>query len=423
MLLTYSHKFKNYIQEEVHIAPLVVFRVLFGLVMLASAIRFYLKGWIETLYIQPSFHFNYYGFEWVEALGSTGMYLLFGTFALSSLCMALGFLYRISSLLFFTSFTYIELIDKTTYLNHYYFISLVALLLIFVPAHQYFSIDTLLFPSIKNTHVPRWTISIFKLQLAIVYVYAGIAKIHKEWLFDAMPLKIWLPAHSNLPLIGWLFRISWIPYVFAWIGMIYDLVIPFALRFNKTRLLAYLAVVVFHMLNTIMFNIGMFSYIMILATLIFFPSRFHINIINWFQKVFNQQKNILNEIKTQYTPKFHNLLLVILGVFFIVQLTLPFRYLLYPNPSQLFWTEEGFRFSWRVMLIEKMGYLVIKVTNADTGHTFEIDNREYLTTFQEKMTSTQPDMVLQYAHILAEEMKKQGIKNPIIKAQCYVTLN
>ncbi len=235
MLTSIIHKAKEHCQTHVHIAPLVSFRILFGLIMLVSIIRFYLKGWIESIYIQPELHFKYYGFEWIKDFDATGMYLLFGTMAISCLFVALGFLYRLSSITFFLTFTYIELIDKTTYLNHYYFVSIMGFLLIFLPAHRYFSLDIFFKITEKFTHVPQWTISSIKLQLGIVYVFAGIAKIHPEWLLDAMPLKIWLPANSHLPLIGWLFKYVWIHYAFSWMGMFYDLTIPFVLLNKKWR--------------------------------------------------------------------------------------------------------------------------------------------------------------------------------------------
>jgi hypothetical protein len=47
----------------------------------------------------------------------------------------------------------------------------------------------------------------------------------------------------------------------------------------------------------------------------------------------------------------------------------------------------------------------------------------YLTPNQEKMMATQPDMILQYAHFLKEKYKEQGIKDPEIRTECYVTLN
>ena len=108
--------------------------------MLFSIIRFWAKGWIEKLYIDPVFHFKYYGFEWVTDLGSN-IYLLFIICGLSSFFLILGLYYRAAIIIFFLSFTYIELIDKTTYLNHYYFVSVLSFLMCWLPAANYFSID------------------------------------------------------------------------------------------------------------------------------------------------------------------------------------------------------------------------------------------------------------------------------------------
>ena len=113
---------KSYLFQNVNPAPLAVFRVCFGFMMFFGIIRFWVKGWIETLYIEPLFHFSYFGFSWIEDWGGH-TYILFIICALSALLVMLGFFYRIAIIFFFISFTYIELIDKTTYLNHYYFIS------------------------------------------------------------------------------------------------------------------------------------------------------------------------------------------------------------------------------------------------------------------------------------------------------------
>ena len=130
----------KHIKDPVEAAPLAVFRILFGLMMLLSILRFWSYGWIDTLYIQPKLFFSYYGFEWVKPLG-VYTYVLFGLCGMSAIFVALGYKYRMAMITFFLSFTYIELMDKTTYLNHYYFISVLSFLMIFLPAQAYFSID------------------------------------------------------------------------------------------------------------------------------------------------------------------------------------------------------------------------------------------------------------------------------------------
>ena len=246
--------------------------------MLFSIIRFASFGWIDKLYIQPSFHFSYYGFRSVKPLGNYTN-LLFFICGLAALFVAIGYKYKIAILTFFLSFTYIELIDKTTYLNHYYFISVVSFILIFLPANATFSVDAYKNEKVRFQEVPRCTIDSIKLLLGIVYFYAGLAKLNSDWLIEAMPLKIWLPNQSNVPLIGNLFHQEWVQYAFSWSGALYDLAIPFLLLNKKTRNFAFFLVVIFHILTKVLFPIGVFPYVMIISTLIFFEASFHERIL------------------------------------------------------------------------------------------------------------------------------------------------
>jgi hypothetical protein len=239
---------EDYFNKKTSIAPLAFFRICFGCMLLFSLIRFWSKGWIESLYITPAYHFTFYGFEFVTPLGQY-TYLLFLICALSALMVALGLFYRIAAVTLFLSFVYIELMDKATYLNHYYFISLVCLLLIFLPANRSFSLDVLRNRKLGAGYIPNWNIDALKLMMGIVYVYAGLAKLNSDWLLNALPLKIWLPAKNDMPLIGPLFNYDLVAYLFSWLGCAYDLSIPFLLLNKRSRPFAYLAVIVFHMLT------------------------------------------------------------------------------------------------------------------------------------------------------------------------------
>ncbi|CAM4298478.1 Vitamin K-dependent gamma-carboxylase [Pedobacter westerhofensis] len=409
-----------------HIAPLAVFRIAFGTIMLISTLRFILKGWIEAFYIQPVFHFTFYGFHWVKAPAATGMYTLFALLVISSLLVTIGLFYRIAIGTFFLCFTYVELIDQTTYLNHYYLISVMAFLLILVPANRYFSADVWRKPQLYTECVPAWTINIFKLQLLLVYLFAGISKLNYDWLIAAMPLSIWLPASSWMPVIGQLLSKFWVASAFSWFGALFDLFIPFLLIRKETRKPAYIVVIIFHLATALFFKIGMFPYIMITVTTIFFSADTHLEILSFL--------NTLRSVKAKESHGSHryaesyliplqkmDLIYAVLIIHFSLQLLIPLRYLLYPG--KLYWTEEGYRFSWRVMLMEKGGTIFFHVKDPSTGRTSEITNPQYLTRFQENMMATQPDMILQYAHFLAEEYQKKGIKNPVVTAQSYVTLN
>ncbi|MEL7162032.1 MAG: HTTM domain-containing protein, partial [Bacteroidota bacterium] len=252
-------------------APLAVFRIVFGGMMLASVVRFWANGWIEKLYLEPTYFFSYRYFAWVKPPGDW-TYLLFITIALSSACIMIGWKYRAAMLIFFLSFTYVELMDKTTYLNHYYFVSLLSFVLLWLPLGSYFSLDA---RGQRDVLVPRWTIVSLQVFVGVVYFYAGLAKLNSDWLVHAQPLSIWLPAKYDLPLLGGLMHEPWVHYAFSWAGAAYDLCIPFLLLWKPTRWWAFGAVVVFHVLTRVLFPIGMFPFIMIGAALIFFSADFH----------------------------------------------------------------------------------------------------------------------------------------------------
>lgn len=411
----------KYLNKNTDGSPLAIFRILFGVMMFISIVRFWSYGWIEKLYIKPSFFFSYSGFEWVKPLGDF-TYLIFIICAISSLFIAIGYKYRLAIILFFLSFTYIELMDKTTYLNHYYFITILSFLLIFLPANAHFSLDAY-YRKKEYTHIPKWTIDSIKLLLGIVYFYAGLAKLNSDWLFRAQPLKIWLPSKYDLPLIGETFmQQEWFHFAMSWGGAVYDLAIPFLLIYKRTRIVAFLLVLFFHIFTRVLFPIGMFPYIMIVSSLIFFDARFHKKFIGFIQRVL-RITSLSSESISQYHYSLSSkkLLKAVLIPFFVIQLLFPWRYLLYPG--ELFWTEEGYRFSWRVMLMEKAGNANFKIVDGKTKKYFYVDNADFLTTFQEKQMSFQPDFILEYAHYLGDHFSSQGHQNVQVFVDSYVALN
>ncbi|MTI21062.1 HTTM domain-containing protein [Fulvivirga sp. RKSG066] len=412
----------TYFSQTTKAAPLAAFRIFFGLMMFASIVRFWSYGWIDKLYIQPKFFFSYYGFEFVQPLGSW-TYLLFAVCGLSALLVMVGYQYRMAIVTFFLSFTYIELMDKTTYLNHYYFISILSFLMIFLPANRYFSVDAKRNDLLASEYIPNWSIDAIKLLLVIVYFYAGLAKLNSDWLLEGMPLKIWLPSKYDLPFLGDLLQKQWVIYAFSWGGAIYDLAIPFLLLHRPTRVFAFVLVVIFHVLTRVLFPIGMFPYIMIVSATIFFDANFHNQVLqrlaSWFK--INKARFDNGKVLVQNWAGKHRLKLGLLTLFFVLQLAFPFRHLAYPG--ELFWHEQGYRFSWRVMLMEKAGYAQFKVVDGVSGQQFYVDNTDFLSAFQEKQMATQPDFILQYAHFLKEHFEQQGHENVEVYVESYVALN
>jgi hypothetical protein len=232
-----------------------------------------------------------------------------------------------------------------------------------------------------------------------------------------MPLKVWLAERTELPVLGTFFKFSIAPYIFSWAGMLYDVSIAYFLLNKKTRPFAYLAVIVFHLTTKILFNIGLFPLIMITSTLIFFPAETH-------QRLLGYIGYKTPNVHTSWNPGpfVSKSLAGIFALYFSVQVFMPFRHYLYPG--NVLWTEEGYRFSWRVMLVEKHGMCTFTVKDEKTGRTQEIVNGNYLNVFQEKQMCIQPDFILQFAHhVAAEYQTKHGFQNPEVYVQAYVALN
>lgn len=411
----------SYLNKTTEAAPLAVFRILFGLLMVWSMVRFWYHGWIEKLYITPKFHFKYWGFDWVSVPGQW-TYLLFLVCGLAAICVALGWQYRLAIITFFLSFTYIELMDKTTYLNHYYFISVLSFVLIWLPMHCHFSLDARRSKEISARYVPKWTVDVLKVFIAIVYIYAGLAKINSDWLLDAMPLSIWLPTKFDVPFLGSSMHQSWMHYLFSWGGMLYDLGIVFLLLYKPTRLFAFILVVLFHVLTGMLFPIGMFPYVMIVSSLIFFESKFHLTFIEKLRGPFSKGPGSETPDNTyRFASSFGKITKPIIVCVLVLQLLIPWRYLLYPG--NIFWTEEGYRFSWRVMLMEKTGYAHFKIVDGQSKKSFYVQNEDFLTAFQQKEMSTQPDFILEYAHHLGDHFASQGHQNVEVYVDSYAALN
>lgn len=401
--------------KPTHIFPLAIYRMVFGFLMTTSLIRFMLKGWVEACFMEPKVHFTYQYFDWIRPLDSSvGMYILVSLCAFFALCISLGFIYRIASVSFFILFTYLELIEQSWYLNHYYFVSIIAFLLCLLPAHRNYSLDTRWISGLRSSMVASWGIFILKLQISIVYFFSGIAKLKPDWLFEALPLKIWLKAKTDLPLIGGLFQYESTAYVFSYFGLTYDLLIPFLLWNKRTRPFAFIAVVIFHSMTALLFNIGMFPYIMIAGSVIFITKE------EWSKAL--QKINL--KIKTDSTEtnfKIKNYGLLFFIGFFLLQIYLPIRHHFYSE--NVLWTERNYRFSWNVMLMEKSGYSVYHISDKNTGKKWVEYPKHHLTDIQEKQMNFQPDMIWQYAQFLDKKYKGLGFDSIEIFVDSYVTLN
>jgi vitamin K-dependent gamma-carboxylase len=414
--------FSERVSRPVDAAGLAAFRIGFGLLMFGAVVRFVARGWVDELLLSPSYHFTYLGFDWVAPLPRAWMYGHFAVLGALALSIAAGFATRFSALAFAALFTYAELIDKATYLNHYYFVSLVALLLAFVPANATWSLDAR--RARRSSAVAYGSYLLLRVQVAVVYLYAGLAKLDYDWLFRAEPLRTWLRGHAELPVVGGLLAEPATAFAMSWAGAAFDLSVVPLLCIRRTRPFAVVAATVFHLSIWLLFPIGVFSFVMLLALTIFFSP-------SWPRLAFAKLTPLVRSQRAPHGAERSSppsaartgrpLLIALALAYVAVQLLLPLRHLLYAGPVN--WTEQGFRFAWRVMLIEKTGRVEYEVVSSAPRHRFRILPRDELTPLQVKMLSTQPDMIHDYARHLADRYEARGYRDVEVRADAWVAFN
>jgi len=404
-----SKSFSSRLFAPVDVASLVYFRIVFGAILLWDLILFDQQR-IVYHWIAPKFHFTYFGFDWVHPLPDDGMFAVVYALRVLAVMIAAGLFYRVSCTIFFVGFTYLFLIDQAEHLNHVYLTCLLSFLMIFIPAHRAFSVDALLRPGRRSDTAPGWCLYLLQFQIAVVYIFGALAKVNGDWL-RGEPVRSWLAGRADYPVIGPLFGHEVVVYVIAYGGLLFDLLVVPLLLNRRTRVPAFAVSVFFHLMNNWLFDIAIFPWLMLAATLLYFPP-------DWPRKFLGFPSPSLRSVEGGRHP----LALTLLTLYALIQVLIPLRHWAYPGDVN--WTEEGHRFSWHMKLRSKAGQAVFTATDPATGRTWPMRTTNYLTPWQAGRMSTRPDMVLQFGHHLAAALRdEEGVTNAEIRARVLVSLN
>ncbi|MCK0131934.1 HTTM domain-containing protein [Flavobacteriaceae bacterium F08102] len=387
----------KFLYRHIDNAPLIVFRIIFGALLFLESIGAIFTGWVERNLINPTRTFTFIGFDFLQPLPGNGMIYYYIIMGLTGFCVMIGYRYRMAMISFFVLWSATYLMQKSSYNNHYYLTALLAFLMIFLPANKGYSVDAKLNPSLRSTSVPYWTSLVLIAQISIVYFYAGVAKIYPDWL-AATPVKQFLASKHNFPLLGPLFREDWFAYTLSYAGLFFDLLIIPLFLYKKTRNLALILTLIFHLFNSIVFQIGIFPYLTLAFAVFFYDAK-------TIRNRFLPKKPLYQKTEVGNRMGFPLKLLFIL--YFTVQLLLPIRH--WFIPGDVLWTEEGHRLSWRMMLRSKTGYQHFFIVNKENGTRKRVDLTTYLTKNQRSAVQTKPDMIWQFAQRLKKEYAQKGI--------------
>ena len=380
-------------------SPLIVFRILFGFLIACESFGAILTGWVKRVLTDPQFTFSFIGFEWLQPLPGFGMYFYFVLMGFFGLAIMLGYRYRIAIIVYTILWAGAYFMQKSSYNNHYYLLLLISFLMIFLPANRYASLDVKQNRVSEEKTMPYWISLLFIIQVGIVYVFASLAKFYPDWL-DGTFTKNLLSGTTSRPFFLELFSQKWFYLFIAYAGILFDLLIVPFLLFKKTRTLALIASVIFHIFNSITLQIGIFPFFALTFALFFYEPE-------TIRRLFLRKKPKLEDENLSQNLYGKRIVYFLMIPYLIIQIALPLRH--HFIEGDVLWTEEGHRLSWRMMLRERNGYITIQIKDLKTGSVSIYNYRKNLTNKQAQNLATKPDFIWQYCQRIKEEYKGKPI--------------
>ena len=397
----------NFLFEKVDNSKLVVFRIFFGLLMMLECWGAIATGWVKETFVDPTFTFNFIGFDWTQVFLGETMYVIYGILGLLGLLIMLGSFYRTAIIGFFVLWALTYFMQKSHYNNHYYLVMVVSFLMIWMPANRYLSLDASMNTRIKSDSVPRWNYLVFQILISCVYFFAAVAKITPGWLGNHfLPLRLdssarWFENEFGKNLFSEFLRNPDLAQFLAYAGLAFDfLIVPFLL-FKPTRKIAFVLALFFHLFNSITLHIGIFPYFALALCIFFFDNREIKNIFLPFKT-----RNVMDE-RVLTPPLVQRTVTWFLIAFTAINIYLPLRH--YLIEDDVLWTEEGHRMAWRMMLRSKVGHGYFE-TQLPDGNTVQEPLLNYLRPHQMNDLKTKPDMIWQFAQKLKRDYRNQGIE-------------
>ncbi len=412
-----KRQFTHFLIRPIDPASLVMFRVVFGFLLITDIMNTYLSGVISDLAASPV-QFTYYGFGWVPMPSDT--MLLFVTMAgcAGAAMFAAGRWYYMGVTLMTAVYAWFFLVEKSLYLNHGYLTIVLCLLCFIIPLHR----QGRFFDGHEQPGVLYgWHLFLLCFSMGVVYFFGGIAKLNSDWL-QALPLQIWLPNVKQPLFFGPFIEELWFAYFISYGGVIFDLSIVFFMLSKRFRLYAFAAAVLFHLSNHIFFNIGTFPWLSLMLTSLFFSPSFPRK-LPWLGRWFERHYEVSEEYfsRRMSTSTINRLVLPGLAIYAAFHFYMPVRHHFFPG--DVAWTEEGHRYAWRMMLRSKTGSGYFIVNEAGGEKQEKVWPRSIITSRQHRIMLTHPDMILQMAHYLRDTYSEQWESEVEVYARITCSLN
>ncbi|MBC8099604.1 MAG: HTTM domain-containing protein, partial [Armatimonadetes bacterium] len=293
-----------------------------------------------------------------------------------------------------------------------YLVCLLSFVMIFVPAQRAWSLDVLWGPSRPTPTIPAWALWLLRGQIAVPYFFGGIAKLNGDWL-RGEPMRMWLAARTDFPVIGMWFTEEWMVYLFSYGGLLFDLLIVPLLLWRRTRWAALGVAIGFHLTNYGLFQIGIFPWMMIVASTLFLPP-------DWARRVLRRPSLPVMSAPMPITRR-QIAVASALTLFALYNIAMPLRHFLIPGDVN--WTEEGHLFAWHMKLRDKDAEAQFYVTDPLTSQSWYVDPYDYLSYNQVDEMLSRPELIRAFCQYIAARLVTETRPSVEVRVWSMVSLN
>ena len=331
----------------------------------------------------------------------------------SCILVIVGFRPRITILPLLVGYFHFFFSEQTQFNNHYYLILLFQAFFVAIDSSAALSVDSR--GRAAERRIPFWNLALLRGQFVLVYFYGGLAKITPDWLRgEPMTMHVREMLGPDTSLAEWIGPIG----VFlCYSGMVFDLGVGFALLFPRTRLLILPFLISFHVSNSFMFDIGIFPWLCIASTLLFYPPDQVAKVLSrWVPRREPEEGGTPLRDYAGPTKKRQRLIVSLLAIYCVVQILLPFRHRLVPG--NFHWTREHFFFAWTMKLAQRDDFMAVEVFDSKTSTAYLASPEKDLYEIPET-----PNGIWDYCNYVAQVAVEKGITTPEVYVVYISSLN
>ncbi|XP_055937873.1 vitamin K-dependent gamma-carboxylase-like isoform X1 [Argiope bruennichi] len=429
---------------------LAVIRILYGFLMIIDVHHERGLSSADSRWGNPS-ECRFPFFNFLKPLPVEWMIMIYLLMLLGASGILLGYKYRLSCLCFLVPYWYIFFLDKSHWNNHSYLFGLIGTQLMVSGANRCWSLDGKKNPKIRNKHVPLWNYALLRGQIFLVYFIAGLKKTNLDWIGGYSMEKLgyhWVFDGFRIFLTD-----DQITYFVVHLGgFLLDLTVGFFMLMEFSRPYAFLFCGMFNLMNSRMFAIGMFPYVMIAIMPIFCASDWPKKVLVKLPKlreltlydaapgrsedcIYTEQEVVPEKqsgspekecAASTKTPSLtnvrfrHKVTALLFCVYFCLQGFLPYSHSFTKGYNT--WTQGLYGYSWDMMVHNwRYVHTTITVIDKNTGQHSHLDPEAW--TRSHRWTH-HADMVKQFAHCIQERVAEMhNLKNIELYIDVWLSLN